>query len=372
MAKEEKKFKRKIRFNNITILGLLTYFSENIQVRLLGVVVALPIIIVACIIYYGYISILDERTELNKSITYLTETRSVLFIDSITENYKKAKLQTSFVKEDIVEDLNKEYGNDLERMHRDYNAMDYNNKFFSILSSNINYRFLNKPTNRNRIFIANKDGILIDNSSSYSSNSYTKWDDIIEKSISQVITKDTINHIKDAEKDEPLLWIDQKSGEVITPSNMPKFNPDASPIDFIEACAMGGNIKELENYSIIAVSYIYDNEDIFGTPDVSAGHDNDNEKIYVIQVVSIKDIIESNPELSKSLNKLDNMIKERQEFASDSVHFKTICIILLSIMGIMTFFGIWYLAEFYVYFKFSKRSVERDMSFKAYPQKDND
>lgn len=372
MVKEEKKFKRKIRFNNITILGLLTYFSENIQVRLLGVVVALPIIIVACIIYYGYISILDERTELNKSITYLTETRSVLFIDSITENYKKAKLQTSFVKDDIVEDLNKEYGNDLERMHRDYNAMDYNNKFFSILSSNINYRFLNKPTNRNRIFIANKDGILIDNSSSYSSNSYTKWDDIIEKSISQVITKDTIEHIKYAEKDEPLLWIDQKSGEIITPSNMPKFNPDASPIDFIEACAMSGNIKELENYSIIAVSYIYDNEDIFGTPDVSAGHDNDNEKIYVIQVVSIKDIIESNPELSKSLNKLDNMIKDRQEFASDSVHFKTICIILLSIMGIMTFFGIWYLAEFYVYFKFSKRSVERDMSFKSYPPKDND
>ena len=135
---------------------------------------------------------------------------------------------------------------------------------------------------------------------------------------------------------------------------------------------MSGNIKELENYSIIAVSYIYDNEDIFGTPDVSAGHDNDNEKIYVIQVVSIKDIIESNPELSKSLNKLDNMIKERQEFASDSVHFKTICIILLSIMGIMTFFGIWYLAEFYIYFKFSKRSVERDMSFKSYPPKDND
>ena len=71
-------FKRKFRINNITLLGLLTYFSENVQVKLLGIVVFLPMLIVAFTVYYGYITILAERTESDKTIAFLTENRTAI------------------------------------------------------------------------------------------------------------------------------------------------------------------------------------------------------------------------------------------------------------------------------------------------------
>lgn len=357
-------FKRKFRINNITLLGLLTYFSENVQVKLLGIVVFLPMLIVAFTVYYGYITILAERTESDKTIAFLTENRTALIVDHITENYKRAKLQTKYVKESIVRDLNTEYNGNTARMKRDYDSRDYKNKFYTILSENISYRFINKQTNKNRVFVANKDGVLIDNSAIYSKNSYKKWDDLIDASKDQAITKEAIENIKTAEKDEPLLWLDSKVDDNVHPiSEIQGFTPNTSPIGFIESCALSGNMSALDQYSIIAVSYIYDSNDIFGVPDVSAGHYNENDKIYIIQATSIKDILDSSPELTKSLIKIDRMIQEKQEATDNSAYLKTICIILLAVMETMTFFGIWYLAEFYIYSKFSRRSKERNEKF---------
>ena len=340
------------KFKTNTILGFMSKFGCRAKLVLIGGLILLPILSILVTVFYSYETIEDVRKESQAVIDRMNENRYDLLTATITENYKKAKMQTEYVKENIVEELGHEYGDNKNRMKEDYLSHDIDNAFYRVLSSNISNKFINNDTDGNRMFIATRHGILLDNSLRYSNNSFKDWLLIIETSGYKELIQNSLHQIR-SQEDKIILWIDEANNEgssVGIDSN--DINKPVSQFihDRLVQCT-----DDLDSFSIITASYIFDHEDIFGVPDVLGGKFTNNDKLYIIQVINIGDMLDSNKELQKSIQDYQATVEMQEEFVNSTIQYRTLITILVVLLEITTFFGICYLAEFYVYTK-SKQS----------------
>lgn len=331
-----------------TILGLLSTMDYKSKSSLLAGLILIPILVILVSVLYAYEALHDIQVESNKITTQLIDDKTDLIITAITEDYKYAKMQTDAVKSNIVEKLTQTYGDDKELMKTDYLSHDINSNFYQILSTCVSNKYMNRDTSRNRMFIATRSEILIDNSLEYFDNSFRSWDEVIkesgeykallERSLTQISTQD----------DNIILWIDSKQ-KINNVENIEEL--DHSISEFTHDMIANNDIENLKKFSIITASYIFDHEDIFGIPDIIAGEFTNNDKIYIIQTFNIGDIIESSPELASSLAEYETVVELDNKFLHEAVHYVTLFTIFIVIAEISTFFGIWYLVEYYIYSK---------------------
>lgn len=308
----------------------------------LGLILILPLLSLLITTWYSYGSISNIKTESQNIIEHIQDNRAELLTAVISENYKQAKMQTECVKYHIVKNLDEVYQNDKEKMKEDYLSKNLDTPFYQIISSNISAKYLNRDNDKNRIFISNRNTILMDNSLTYSKNSLQKWDIIISGSNNEELLRDSLKHIV-AQDGQIVFWVDDKSIDHV------KFTIDDvhKPIhQFIYDQIKSGTVQDLYNYSIITASYIFDHEDIFGVPDVSAGKFTDNDKLYIIEVFSIKDMLSKNRELQRSLDNYDILIKAQLDNANNNIQHRMVVTILITLLQIPIFFSIWYLIEY--------------------------
>lgn len=329
-----------------TLLESLSCLSYKIKSRILGIIILLPIISIFITLLYGYDTITQDRVNYETSFNTINENKSMMISYAIEDNTKKAKIQTNETKDRIVDELLVAYNGDTEKMKQDYISMSSNTKFYQIISKNIDHKYLNKENDNNRMFVATKDGVLIDNSLSYVKNSFTAWDEIFSHINNKSLMQNAVISITN-KNEGPIIWIDDTNDKTVS------YDASLSLLGFVNKCITNGDTKELSKYSVICASYIFDNQDLFGIPDTEVGHMNYNNKIYIIQVFSIKDMIDSDRILSLSLQKYDEALLYQQNNISESSHMKILVIISLVVIELLTFIGIWYLAEFFVYSKFS-------------------
>ena len=331
-------------FDQKTLVGIISGFKENVKKCIIGSVALLPLIIMLGTLVCSYYGIEDAKNHTNEIIKEYENATYDLLTASITENYKQAKLQTEYIKRDIVNQLDTTYNNDIDRMRSDYWSKDPNKPFYQILSNNISYKYINKENDGNRVFIANRQGILIDNSITYLSNSFTTWEEYLSDTNQKEFLIKTIEAINSKDQNMVLWFDDIKSLDALEDTN------DMHSISsFIRSKINDNNIEELNKFSVLTVSYIFDHTDIFGVPDIVAGKFMNNDKLYIIQVFTIKDMIESNKDLETSLTKYNTLINTIQQRCNKDVHYQTLTTIFLVVLELLLFFGVWGLAEFYLY-----------------------
>lgn len=347
---------------NNTLFGILSKLSYSIKSKIIAVSVLLPLIMILATLLYGYGTIKSETDTVNMLITDIKENKTDLIVYSLLENSDKAKLQTDNAREEIVNRLYKEYNNDKVAMKKDFDSKSTDTKFYRVLSETIEDEYINKDSDNNRMFIATKEGILIDNSLNYVNNSFTDWNTIIKDTPDQNLAKVAVEKIKQKKVSNLILWIDNTSISLnsIQYNKDVQYNPNAPTIAFIKELLANGNLEDLENYNVMVVSYIFDNEDIFGIPDVSYGKRNDNDKIYIIQTFSIKDAIESNNYLKDKIVSYNTLIHHYEDHYKDIAETKIVATIIFVILEAMAFFGVWYLAEFFIYFHTTGRKDDND------------
>lgn len=340
-----------------TIFGILSKkLSYKIRSKITAVAAILPIVMIFLTVLYSYSSIQTEREYANSVLTEVRNSEIDLITYAIIENNDKAKLQTESIKNSITNDLNDAYGNNIEEMKRDFESLNTQNKFYKILAKNIDGKYINKDNDNNRVFIATKDGVLLDDRMNYVHNSFRSWDEIINDTPNISMTKDSLEAINRNKTKEIILWIDNTSvnmnninyvGETI-------YMPDNSGRQFIHDCIINGNLEELLQYNVIVCSYIYNDGDLFGIPNVETGVINDNDPLYVIQTYNIRDMIESNTYLSKTMSKYEYIINNNFTNYENVIHYKMIAMVIFCLLEAIAFFCVWYLAEFFIYFHNNK------------------
>ena len=334
-----------------TILGLLSTMNYKSKSSLLAGLVLIPILVILVSVLYAYEALYDLQLESNKASNQLINDKTDLIITAITEDYKYAKVQTNLVKDNIVKSLNQEYGDNKELMKNDYLSYNSDSRFYQILSSCISSKYMNRDISRNRMFIATRNKILIDNSLEYYDHSFRDWDEVLAKSeVYQDMLKRSLDQII-TQNDNIILWIDthQKIRNVDDINRL-----DDSISVFIHEKIANNDIEDLKKFSIVAASYIFEHEDIFGTPDVTSGEFTNNDKLYIIQIFNIGDILDSNDELISSISEYETIAATNYEFLHDAIHYITAFTVFVVVFEIITFFGIWYLVEYYIYSKNKK------------------
>lgn len=341
---------------SITILGVLQMLSQKFKIKLLSIVILIPIITMLTTLFYCYDSIEEDLQSYNKTKEFLGENKAAILYSIIEESNRKSKLQTQFVKNKIVDDLTDYYKTDYYSMKRDFVSKNPNTPFYKILSDNISNMHINRNTDYNRMIIATKDGVLVDNSLTHYQDSFTSWDDIINRSPNPNMTKQA--YIDITNQNQKLILIDEISSS-FAPIATESDDYDTYLKSVIKHYEDNHQFDDFLNYSIVTVSYIYDTKDIFGVNDVDVGTRNDNSKIYVVQLSRIKDIIDSDPRYLKSIMDCDRMIAHQEQFTSQVAKSRITMAALIILMQVLCFFGIWYLAEFYVYNIFGKRKEDK-------------
>ena len=82
-------------------------------------------------------------------------------------------------------------------------------------------------------------------------------------------------------------------------------------------------------------------------------------KIYIIQVLNIGDLLTNNASLQQKLAAYQYNIEQESEEIKSILRTRMALIIVIILLELIIFFGIWYLSEFYIYNKFSVRKKER-------------
>lgn len=337
------------KLRNITLLGLLSHFSENTKIKILSATIVLPLVIILCTLLYGYETINTDYGIFKNNITNIYQYRSDLVSTVLTEVYKKSETRTNDIRDSMSANLYRYYKGDLYQMRKDFNNKNYQSPFYRLISDEMTNKFIS-DNNRNRIIAATKSGILVDNSYKYHSYSFKSWDEVKEEDESYLNMDDIIYDSIYNQYYEMIIIPGDNSQGITGEENAKKF---------IHDCMINGDKDKLYSSKIVCVSYIFDGEDIFGVPDMTAGHRNDNDKIYIIQVLNIGDLLTNNASLQQKLAVYQYNIEQESEEIKSILRTRMALIIVIILLELIIFFGIWYLSEFYIYNKFSVRKKER-------------
>lgn len=330
-----------------TIFGIISSMSGTAKRFIHAMLIVIPILIIFVQVYYGLSVVQNAKQATENTINTIKSNKYDLVASVIRENYKHAKLQTDSIKFNIVKDLANEYHGNLEIMYQDYLKRDLSSPFYRIISQAINEKYLNKDSSHNRVFIASRSHILLDNSMMFSHNTFREWDSYIDSlEDGRIIKKSLLSMTSD--NNDFVLWIDEDNsqfGNVIRDDLI----DDLTVSEFIKAHVMEDKMKEMGHFSIAVVSFIFDHRDIFDVPDVVDGKIMNNDKIYVIEIFNIGDIIETNQDMLTVLAKYDRCIEMEKIYSAQLVESRVSITLLLVILTIIVFFGIWYLIEYQMF-----------------------
>lgn len=330
-----------------TLFEIINGFGTKVKRRILGVVLMIPIFIILLSTGYFYYHIQENKINHSNTIEGLKNAQADILSATILETYRRSQLQADLTKKNIVEELMIAYNGNLQEMKNDYSERNLDSNFYQILSNNINDKYINKQNDSNRMFIANRTGILIDNSLSHHKDSFISWNEYFsDAGVNGKLLERAIRDIT-LQNNKAILWIE---GDINYTGSIEILdtNEIMSIDDFVHIMCQNNNMEELQKYSFLSVSYIFDHEDMFGVPDVQAGKFMDNDKLFIIQVCSIKDIIIGNHKLHTKLEEYSKAIELKEEVSKTVVAYDTMLMILLIFLELTTFIGTWYLVEFYI------------------------
>lgn len=333
---------------NKTIYEAISSFSPSKKRTLLKSLLIIPLLIIFFTSWFIYIDISADIEKYNQQIRNMQAVQGEIFTSVISETYKRAKLQTEYIRRDIVNELNEYYNNDKDAMKADYKSFDPDKPFYRILAKNIDKKFLDTDSDNDRIFIANRDGIVLDNSFAHANNSFTLWDDYVSSYRHYKFLMLSIQKINAREKNL-VLWLDDRND--MNYSMIVSGDDNSLTVEsFIKEQIESNKINELRNFSVLTATYVFDHEDLFGVNDVRVGRAVPNDRLCIIQIFNIGDMMDCSANMINTINKYKIMRETILEDGNESIRYKCISFSLLVFLEIVCFLGIWYLIEAYFVF----------------------
>jgi len=285
--------------------------------------------------YQAYSDIQQIRTHYNYDIQLVQDAKWGIIENVIEENVEKAKIQSNAVKQELSTKLLYEYSGRMQTLHDD--LMNKNNSVaLDIMNSEIDGVYLNIKAERNRMYIADKNGILADKGFTSSSKDSRDWNneisakinkDLATKAVAMVLTKN----------DKMIYWKDFVNTQYDVNADSDDNEPSMSALK--AKYLPTHNIDVFDTYDILVPAYISNDGDIFSVPDVSPhGIKNDNSKIIVIQEFNIYDAIIMHKDELERYDLIETYYDKELTLAIDrkiNSFVLSIFISLLSFIGIL-------------------------------------
>ena len=266
----------------------------------------------------------------------------------LQEKNIQAKHNTNKLKEIVVADIFTTYGTDMDSLKYDIHHNNSNSRLSVLLHNDMNKIYIPHMDMNNKLWIANREGILADKESLMGADkSFRTWNEEYNLSVNKFLYKSTIDRIIEKDIYGELLYIDGPTLDTYIEESDSK----EAGFNNLEKMYRSKGMEEISKYNILICSYIYDSYDIFNVPDFNAdGEYTNNDTIIIVEQYNIGDALKDYHNLLKSY---DDMIAN-YDYWMERTKYKILNNIISSlIIMLVSFFVI--LGATSVYTKWSEK-----------------
>ena len=312
------------------------------NIRILTYISSIPILFILFLLYGTYKDNALVDQIYTESINYVKAAKFDSIKVIIKEKNIQCKQNTNKLKEYIIKDIFSEYGHDEMDVLKEDMHSNRDSRLSNLLHNNMNKIYIPHMDGNNRLWVANREGILADKETLMAPNrSFRNWQEEYSVNINKVLYKNTIDRIilKDVYGD--ILYIDGPSID----NYIEEVDSEESGYKNLEKMYREKGLEEISKYNILVCSYIYDSYDIFNVPDVTPdGTFTNNDTIIIVEQYNIGDVMKDHEALFRSYN----IMIDRYEYWREQTKIKNINdMISLMVIMLISFFLILGTASIY-------------------------
>ena len=306
--------------------------TQKGYIRFLLIILLFPAIALISTNYQTYTDIQTIKSHYQSDIVKIENRKWDLIEDTINENIDKSKIQTNYIKRNIISNIYLNYNGNFNKLYLDL-TQRRDSSIFYIFNNAIDNVYLNNNSENNRVFIADKTGILADKGFIASTNKSSRdWDIEINSKNNINLAKTSVDIIL-SEQNSLAIWPSETTTKLIENNNI-----SYPSMAELKNLYNRNGYNAFKNYNILVPSYITKDGDIFGVPDVNDhGIKNDNNKIIIVQEFNIYDSIAIHKGV---LDSYDMMIVQYKDNEQQVIDRKILEDVFMSIILITTFLAV--------------------------------
>ena len=296
-------------------------------------VITLVILILVGVFHYAFFYY--QSYQVNENMTTIDRMHKEVewntIVEAITFAKYQAKSNTDSVANRIIHRINLEYPNKSE-LSNQFNRGIFNApKFLNIINTETSdYQMYGLNDVRNDIFVLSRNGVILDNNIENHKATHRSISEEIDTHYNQPLGYKAINMLINNHKSNLVFY--EPSEPIESDSHIKLQNPSLESLRHIFE---NEGIEGLSGYVMLVPSYITENGDIFGTPDIADdGTVNDNFKLIIVQRFSLYDILKKQEIISHTEHDVYDATKDGYGEMLKSSTISYICITLLDLIAI--------------------------------------
>ena len=303
----------------------------SFEIRFLLILALFPVIVVIVQLYYTHQNIFTARYVENLITNNVENQQWDMIRCVISENEKRARLQAENIKNNITHDLIITYKDNVDQLNKDLDSHDKNRDCYKILKANIENMFMNVDSFDNRVYVADREGILVDRDTVKEDRDNRLWETEIQSNADPIAASKAVDMILLKDK-HIIYWVAEDSEQSPKDKDYQHLTLESIRDDISE-----NGIKALKSYDVLVPVYVPNRSMVLNESKTNFhGVLETEKKLIVIQSFNLYDAFMDNNDNFEKLNSTTDLVKNAMR---ETVNTDIITLLLVVILTLMSFGG---------------------------------
>ena len=303
----------------------------SFEIRFLLILALFPVIVVIVQLYYTHQNIFTARYVENLITNNVENQQWDMIRCVISENEKRARLQAENIKNNITHDLIITYKDNVDQLNKDLDSHDKNRDCYKILKANIENMFMNVDSFDNRVYVADREGILVDRDTVKEDRDNRLWETEIQSNADPIAASKAVDMILLKDK-HIIYWVAEGSEQSPKDKDYQHLTLESIRDDISE-----NGIKALKSYDVLVPVYVPNRSTVLNDSKTNFhGVLEIEKKLIVIQSFNLYDAFMDNNDNFEKLNSTTDLVKNAMR---ETVNTDIITLLLVVILTLMSFGG---------------------------------
>ena len=303
----------------------------SFEIRFLLILALFPVIVVIVQLYYTHQNIFTARYVENLITNNVENQQWDMIRCVISENEKRARLQAENIKNNITHDLIITYKDNVDQLNKDLDSHDKNRDCYKILKANIENMFMNVDSFDNRVYVADREGILVDRDIVKEDRDNRLWETEIQSNADPIAASKAVDMILLKDK-HIIYWVAEDSEQSPKDKDYQHLTLESIRDDISK-----NGITALKSYDVLVPVYVPNRSMVLNESKTNFhGVLETEKKLIVIQSFNLYDAFMDNNDNFEKLNSTTDLVKNAMR---ETVNTDIITLLLVVILTLMSFGG---------------------------------
>ena len=303
----------------------------SFEIRFLLILALFPVIVVIVQLSYTHQNIFTARYVENLITNNVENQQWDMIRCVISENEKRARLQAENIKNNITHDLIITYKDNVDQLNKDLDSHDKNRDCYKILKANIENMFMNVDSFDNRVYVADREGILVDRDIVKEDRDNRLWETEIQSNADPIAASKAVDMILLKDK-HVIYWVAEDSEQSPKDKDYQHLTLESIRDDISE-----NGIKALKSYDVLVPVYVPNRSMVLNESKTNFhGVLETEKKLIVIQSFNLYDAFMDHNNNFEKLDSTTDLVKNAMR---ETVNTDIITLLLVVILTLMSFGG---------------------------------